>query len=58
MGKQLWVFSEIYYPEEIGTGYYLTGLAEGLCSSFNVNVLCGYPTYAARGAVLPSKRST
>jgi colanic acid biosynthesis glycosyl transferase WcaI len=55
MAKQLWVISEIYYPEEIGTGYYLTGLAEGLCSTFNVNVLCGYPTYAARGAVLPPK---
>ncbi len=55
MGKQIWVISEIYYPEEIGTGYYLTRLAEGLGRSFNINVLCGYPTYAARGTALPSQ---
>jgi len=55
MGYQLWVISEIYYPEEISTGYYLTKLAEGLGQNFKVNVLCGYPTYAARGRELPSK---
>ena len=26
--KIIWIVSEIYYPEEIGTGYYLTGLAK------------------------------
>ncbi len=55
MSKQIWVISEIYYPEEIGTGYYLTGLAEGLGRSFKINVLCGYPTYAARETALPSQ---
>jgi colanic acid biosynthesis glycosyl transferase WcaI len=55
LGNRLWVISEIYYPEEIGTGYYLTGLAEGLSSTFSVNVLCGYPTYDLRGSILPSQ---
>ena len=54
MGQRLWVISEIFYPEEIGTGYYLTKLAEGLGHTLTVNVLCGYPTYSARGSVLPS----
>ena len=54
MHKQLWVITEIYYPEEISTGYYLTKLAEGLSGSFKINVLCGYPTYEARGRVLPA----
>lgn len=53
MGSQIWVVSEIYYPEEIGTGYYLTGLAEGLSHSNKVTVLCGYPTYSVRGKTLP-----
>jgi len=27
---RLWVVSEVYYPEETSTGYYLTAIAEGL----------------------------
>ena len=26
--KTLWILTEVYYPEEISTGYYLTEIAE------------------------------
>ncbi len=47
--SRLWVVSELYYPEESATGYYMTHIAEGLASEFDVRVLCGQPTYSARG---------
>jgi glycosyltransferase involved in cell wall biosynthesis len=51
--KRLWVVTELYYPEETSTGYYLTRIAEGLADDFDVKVLCGQPTYSARGVVAP-----
>lgn len=45
----LWVVSEPYYPEETSTGYYLTGIAEGLAEDAQVKVLCAQPTYSKRG---------
>jgi len=53
--KTLWVVTELYYPEETSTGYYLTRIAEGLTGDYNVKVLCGQPNYSARG-VRASKR--
>ena len=50
---RLWVVCEVYYPEKISTGYYLTSIAEGLADEFDVKVLCGQPNYAARGTVAP-----
>src|SRR5687767_12670401 len=50
---RLWVVTELYYPEETSTGYYLTRIAEGLADEFDVKVLCGQPTYSARGVVAP-----
>jgi colanic acid biosynthesis glycosyl transferase WcaI len=50
---RLWVVCEVYYPEKISTGYYLTSIAEGLAGEFEVKVLCGQPNYAARGTVAP-----
>lgn len=51
--KRLWVVTELYYPEETSTGYYLTRIAEGLANDFDVKALCGQPTYSARGVVAP-----
>ena len=45
----LWVVSELYYPEETSTGYYMTRIAEGLTGDFEVKVLCGQPNYSSRG---------
>jgi glycosyltransferase involved in cell wall biosynthesis len=53
MKERLWVVSEVYYPEETSTGYYMTAIAEGLAESFDVNVLCGQPNYSARGIRAP-----
>lgn len=54
---RLWVVTELYYPEETSTGYYLTRIAEGLTDDFNVKVLCGQPNYSSRGKKSP-KRET
>jgi glycosyltransferase involved in cell wall biosynthesis len=52
---RLWVISELYYPEETSTGYYLTKIAEGLAASFDVKALCGQPNYSKRGNFAPKK---
>ncbi len=52
----LWIISELYYPEETSTGYYMTRIAEGLAApehSENVAVICGQPNYSARGKISP-----
>jgi glycosyltransferase involved in cell wall biosynthesis len=51
----LWVVTELYYPEETSTGYYLTRIAEGLADEFEVKVLCGQPNYSARGTRAPKR---
>lgn len=53
--NRIWFVSELYYPEETSTGYYITRIAEGLAEEFEVHVLCGQPTYSARGTRAPSK---
>jgi colanic acid biosynthesis glycosyl transferase WcaI len=53
--ERLWVVSEVYYPEETSTGYYLTALAEGLANSFQVMALCGQPNYSVRGTRAPKR---
>ncbi len=50
---RLWVVSELYYPETTSTGYFLTGIAEGLATSHDVRVLCSRPTYSERGRRVP-----
>ncbi len=51
----LWVISELYYPEETSTGYYLTRIAEGLTDKFDVKVISGQPNYSARGTIAPKQ---
>ncbi|HYM23134.1 MAG TPA: glycosyltransferase family 4 protein [Vicinamibacterales bacterium] len=51
---RLWIVSELYYPEETSTGYVMTALAESLAAHYPVSVLCGQPTYSARGLRAPS----
>lgn len=54
-GQHVWVVSELYYPEESATGYYLTGIAEGLARAMPVGAITGQPTYAARGQRAPAR---
>lgn len=51
----LWVVTELYYPENNQTGYYMTGIAEGLADNFDVKVVCGQPNYAAKGTLAAKK---
>lgn len=53
--KILWVITELYYPENNQTGYYLTRIAEGLADEYDVKVICGQPNYAARGTRAPKR---
>jgi glycosyltransferase involved in cell wall biosynthesis len=53
-GQRVWIVSELYYPELTSTGYFLTGIAEGLAADYDVSVLCGQPSYWARGTSAPT----
>lgn len=43
--------TELYYPEETSTGYFVTGIAEGLAAKggLTVRALCAQPTYRMCG---------
>ncbi len=45
---QVWVVSELYYPEQTSTGHFLTHIAEELARRYDVQVLTVQPTYSAR----------
>jgi glycosyltransferase involved in cell wall biosynthesis len=47
---KIWFLSEVYFPDEQGTAFYTTGIAEGLARTYDVNVLCSCPTVTARGS--------
>ena len=49
----VWVISELYYPEETSTGYYMTKIAEGLADDVEVKAICSQPTYSKRGTKAP-----
>lgn len=51
--SDIWVVSELYYPEETSTGYFLTRIAEGLAALYKVGVLCSQPTYSSKGQISP-----
>lgn len=47
------VITELYHPEQNATGYFLTGIAEGLAEKYVVDVLCAQPCYNQRGVKAP-----
>lgn len=51
--KKLWIITELYYPENNQTGYYMTKIGEGLTEVFDVKIICGQPNYAVRGTIAP-----
>jgi colanic acid biosynthesis glycosyl transferase WcaI len=57
INRRIWIVSGLYYPEDTSTGYYLTGIAEGLAPHRPVHVLCGQPTYGARGTRAPTRET-
>lgn len=48
--KRVIIISELYYPEQNATGYFLTGIAEALAldRESKVSVLCAQPSYNQR----------
>ena len=42
--KNIWILSELYYPEQTSTGYLLTKIAEGLAANYAVKVITGPAT--------------
>ena len=55
MTRRLWVASELYYPEDTSTGYFLTRIAEGLAATYQVTVLTARPGYAQRDVQFASR---
>jgi colanic acid biosynthesis glycosyl transferase WcaI len=42
--KTIWLLTELYYPEKTSTGFFITGIAEGLAQKYQVNVITGAAT--------------
>lgn len=52
------IISELYYPEDTSTGYFLTGIAEGLAAAGGaVRVLCAQPSYRQKGQMAPERET-
>ena len=52
--SRVFVISELYYPEQNATGFFLTGIAEALISDeSSASVLCAQPSYNQRGIKAP-----
>jgi colanic acid biosynthesis glycosyl transferase WcaI len=52
--SRLWIVSELFYPEQTSTGYFLSDIARGLASYQDVEVICAQPTYSERGIKAPA----
>ena len=48
------VLSELYYPEQTSTGYFLTEIAEGLAQKYDVQAVVGPPTRFLKKTQAPS----
>ena len=45
MKKKLWIVSELFFPEETATGYYITEIARHIAQYQEVNIICGPVSY-------------
>lgn len=55
--RRLWVVSDMYYPEDVSTGFYMTHIAEGLADHRDVHVVCGQPSYGRHGVRAPAREA-
>lgn len=55
--SRLIVVSELFYPEQTSTGYFLTEIAKSMAPYLDVTVLCGQPSYSERGVRAPRRES-
>lgn len=42
---KLWIYSELFYPEETSTSFIMTKIANKLVDKYEVEVISGFPTY-------------
>jgi glycosyltransferase involved in cell wall biosynthesis len=57
LAGRILVVSDYYYPDDISTGYFLTGIAEGLAREVPLRVLCGRPVDPATAAAAPARET-
>ncbi len=55
MTRRIWIVTEIFYPNETSTGYYLSKIAEYLASCFEVKVLTVRKPQNHNGNLSPAK---
>ncbi|MFT4062767.1 MAG: glycosyltransferase family 4 protein [Edaphocola sp.] len=48
--RKLWVVSEVFYPEQVATGYIMTEIALALKEQYEVHVICGPEDYERSGS--------
>lgn len=48
--QKVWIATELFYPEETSTSYILTKVANKLTEKYEVEVVCGTPTYDTNAA--------
>jgi len=51
----VWTISELYYPEETSTGYFMTKITETFSTKIKTYAICSQPTYSSRGLKAPRK---
>ena len=55
--NRVFVISELYYPEDTSTGYFITKIAEGLAENHPVEAICSKPTYSERHMDVPFRET-
>ena len=51
--QRIWLVSELYFPEQISTAYFLTKIAESLAETYNIKVISGPATNFFRAETCP-----
>ena len=50
--KKIWIVSELFYPDETSSGYYLTEIAKKIAQCKDVNVICGPLSYEKKSNLI------
>lgn len=53
--KKFWIVSELFYPDETATGFYLTGIAKHIAQFQEVNVICSSDVYEKKSNLVSSE---
>ena len=54
--KKFWIVSEVFYPDETATGFYLTGIAKHIAQYQDVNIICGSDTYEKKTNLIAQEK--